>query len=158
MRALRDLPSVDRLLEIMEEADSAEDLLAVETTLSERQADLEALTAQREALSDQVALSTLHLQLVGEAPREVEADGFLGGLQTGWNGLVSTLNALLVTAGALLPWLLVLLPPAALLLWALRRRRRRRSAPGTAAETVPDAVVETAPEAEGSITPSPETR
>ena len=33
--------------------------------------------------------------------------GFLGGLQNGWNALLTTLNGLVVVLGALLPWLVV---------------------------------------------------
>lgn len=118
--------SVDRLIEIMAEADTAEDLLQVETTLSQRQADLEALQAERNALGDQVAMSTLQVELSTEPITEVEADGFLGGLQSGWNGLVATANALLVVAGTALPWLLVAAVPVLGLYLLLRRRRIRR--------------------------------
>lgn len=121
--------SVDRLIEIMAEADTAEDLLQVETTLSQRQADLEALQAERSALGDQVAMSTLQVELSTEPITEVEADGFLGGLQSGWNGLVTTANALLVVAGTALPWLVIALIPGLGLYLVLRRRgiRRRRT-------------------------------
>ncbi|WP_120004296.1 DUF4349 domain-containing protein [Nesterenkonia muleiensis] len=118
--------SVDRLIEIMAEADTAEDLLQIETTLSQRQADLEALQAERNALGDQVSMSTLQVELSTEPITEVEADGFLGGLQTGWSGLVSTANVLLVAAGAILPWLAVLVVPAGAVVLLIRGRRRRR--------------------------------
>lgn len=119
--------SVDRLLEIMAEAESAEDLLQVETTLSERQADLEALQAERNALGDQVEMSTLQVELSTEPLTEVEADGFLGGLQSGWNALVMAVNAVLVAAGALLPWLLVLAVPLIVIALVVRGVRRGRS-------------------------------
>ena len=121
--------SVDRLIEIMAEADTAEDLLQVETTLSQRQADLEALQAERSSLGDQVAMSTLQVELSTEPITDIEADGFLGGLQSGWNGLVTTANALLVVAGTALPWLLVAAVPGLGLYLVLRRRglRHRRS-------------------------------
>lgn len=126
--------SVDRLLEIMSEADSAEELLQVETTLSERQADLESLQAERNALGDQVEMSTLQVQLSTEPITEVQADGFLGGLQSGWNGLVSFVNLLLVATGAILPWLLVLAVPVVVVLLAFRRRKRRALVAVTATE------------------------
>lgn len=124
--------SVDRLIEIMSEADTAEDLLQVETTLSQRQADLEALQADRNALGDQVSMSTLQVELSTEPITEVEADGFLGGLQTGWNGLVSTANVLLVAAGALLPWLAVFAVPVGAVVLLIRRRGKRRALPAEA--------------------------
>ncbi|NDK32878.1 DUF4349 domain-containing protein [Nesterenkonia haasae] len=122
--------SVERLLEIMSEADTAEELLQVETTLSERQAELESLQAQRNALGDQVALSTLHVTLSTEPVTEVQADGFVGGLQTGWNALVEFVNAVLVVTGAALPWLAVLAVPGGIATVLIRRRvsHRRRAA------------------------------
>ena len=108
-------------------ADHLSSLLQVETTLSERQADLEALQVRRNDLSDQVAMSTLELQLSTEPITEVQADGFLGGLQSGWNVLVSAANALLVAAGAMLPWLVVLAVPGAVVILLLRRRRAQVS-------------------------------
>ncbi|WP_300344122.1 DUF4349 domain-containing protein [Nesterenkonia sp.] len=120
--------SVDRLLEIMEESGSAEELLQVETTLSERQADLEALVAERDSLTDRVDMSTLELELVTADYTAVQAGGFLGGLQQGWNALISTANVLLVALGAALPWLAVLAVPAVVVLLLIRRRLRRRTA------------------------------
>lgn len=118
--------SVDRLIEIMAEAETAEELLQVETTLSQRQADLESLQAERNALGDQVAMSTLQVELSTEPITEVETGGFLGGLQSGWNALVSVTNALLVGFGALVPWLPVIAVPV-LVIWLLVRWGRRRT-------------------------------
>lgn len=135
--------SVDRLLEILSDSENAEELLQVETTLSERQADLEALQAQRNDLSDQVAMSTLQLQLSTDVNTEVEPDGFLGGLQSGWNSLVSAANVLLVAAGGLLPWLLVLAVPGAAVILLLRRRARRRGRKTAAGGEAGDAQQQT---------------
>ena len=77
--------STDRLVELMADADSSEALIAAESALSERQADLEALRSEREYLSDQVAMSTLEVSLVTEPAAEFEAGGFLGGIKSGWN-------------------------------------------------------------------------
>lgn len=120
--------SVDRLIEIMSEADSAEELLQIETTLSERQASLESLQADLNALEDQVSLSTLHIQFSTEPITEVDREGFIGGLQSGWNGLVTFINGFLVGAGVLVPWLAVLAVPVVVILLLLRRYRRKRAA------------------------------
>ncbi|WP_022873435.1 DUF4349 domain-containing protein [Nesterenkonia alba] len=125
--------SVERLQGIMEEAANAEELLEAEEVLSQRQADLESLQAERNALGDQVEMSTLHVSLIADEVAEVEADGFLGGLQSGWNGLVTVTNGLLVALGALLPWLVALGVPLALIAWGslrLSRRRGRSGPPG----------------------------
>lgn len=138
--------STERLQEIMEEADGSAELLEAEEVLSERQASLESLQAERQDLGDQVEMSTLEVELTAqESVGEVEADGFTGGLTSGWNAMLTFFNVLLVVTGALLPWLLLLGVPAALLIWLLRRRIRTRrtaevppaGAPGNAVETAP---------------------
>ena len=123
--------STDRLQEIMEEAGSSAELLEAEEVLSERQASLESLEAQRESLDDQIEMSTVEVELTAEeSVGAVETDGFAGGLTSGWNALLTFFNGLLLVAGALLPWLLVVGAPAALLLWLLRRQiRARRTTP-----------------------------
>ncbi|WP_191089856.1 DUF4349 domain-containing protein [Nesterenkonia ebinurensis] len=120
--------SVDRLIEIMSEADSAEELLQIETTLSERQASLESLQAELNALEDQISLSTVHISFTTEPITEVDRDGFMGGLQSGWNALVGFINGFLVVAGALVPWLAVLAVPGVVVLLLLHRHRKKRAA------------------------------
>ena len=120
--------SVDRLLALMAGATTSADLLAAEEALSERQADLEALKAERAGLADQVDLATLQVQLVTASSPSLEPGGFLGGLATGWDALVSFASALLVALGVALPWLLLLAVLGALFL-AVRRRRHHEPAP-----------------------------
>lgn len=117
--------STERLLELMAEADTSEALIAAESALSERQADLEALRSEREYLSDQVAMSTLDISVVGEASAEFETGGFLGGIKSGWQALVAFASGALVVLGTLLPWAIALGVPVALIVWLLRRRRAR---------------------------------
>ncbi|QOR70345.1 DUF4349 domain-containing protein [Ruania alkalisoli] len=123
--------STARLEEIMAGAETSADLIEAEAALSERQAELESLLSQREHLADQVAMSTLHVQLTAEDLPEVTADGFLGGLQTGWQALVSFVSTLVVALGVLLPWLVVLAIPAAIIAVIVRRRRRKSGSPAT---------------------------
>lgn len=115
--------STDRLLEIMAEAGDTTDLIAIEEALSQRQAELESLRSQRTYLSDQVAMSTVHISLTAEHDPVIEASGFTGGLQTGWHALITFVSALLSMSGMLLPWLVVLGIPAAVIVWGVRRRR-----------------------------------
>jgi hypothetical protein len=117
--------SVDRLLGIMADADDSTALIAAESAISERQAELESLQSERAHLADQVAMSTLRVELVArDDPVAVNAGGFLGGLRTGWDALVTALDGLLVGLGVLLPWLVVIGVPVAAVLWFTRRRRR----------------------------------
>lgn len=129
--------STERLIGLMAEADSSEALLAAESALSERQADLEALQSQRNRLSDQVAMSTLRVSIVSDEEAPSESTGFVGGMQSGWNALVDFLAGLLVGLGTALPWLVVLAVPVLAVVWLWRRRRRRKAA--LAASAMPPA-------------------
>lgn len=104
IRSLR--TSVERLRGILAEADDADDLLAAERSLSERQGELESLQAQRRVVGDQVALAALTVDLVAsDGPATVQPGGFVGGLQSGWDALAATLDEGVRVVGVLLPWL-----------------------------------------------------
>ncbi len=120
--------SVQRLTELMSQSGSVSELIEAEVALTDRQAQLESYEQQLTALEDQVAMSTLQVELTrSAAPTEADPAGFGDGLLAGWNGLVVSLNALVIALGFLLPWLI---PAAvvALLIWLIRRSRRRRAA------------------------------
>ncbi|MBE1874919.1 DUF4349 domain-containing protein [Myceligenerans pegani] len=120
--------SVDRLTELLSDADTMSDLFEIESELTARQADLDALRAERDRLRDEVALSTLHLDIRTEGPPiEAEPAGFVGGLSAGWTGLVGSFNVLIVIVGALLPWAVVGGLGYLALRPLLRRQAARRS-------------------------------
>lgn len=107
-------------------------MIRLESELSQRQADLEALEAQRSYYADQTTLGTIQLTLLSPDAPVVEPDddesGFLAGLSTGWRALVSTLTGLATVLGAVLPFAVLLLLvglPVWLLVRALFRRRPR---------------------------------
>ncbi|SFS06878.1 protein of unknown function [Microbacterium sp. cf046] len=125
--------SVDRLTQLMTQAGSLSDLIAAESALAERQATLESYQQQLKYYDEQVAMSTLTVTLT-EPVETVEANpaGFSDGLAAGWNGLVATLNGIVIAIGFLIPWILVL-AVAGLIVWAVvalvqRGRSRRQSA------------------------------
>jgi hypothetical protein len=101
---------VDRVRALLAEATTLEDVLALEQELTRRQADLESLDAQRQALSDQAALATVNVSL--GLPEDVEAPvedaeplpPFLEGLRGGWEALAASTGVLLLVVGGLLPW------------------------------------------------------
>ncbi len=132
--------STERLLTLMATATDTKALIELESAISERQAELESLQAQRRGLDDQVSLSTVTLDLISEAESPVdEPDTFLTGLIAGWESLLAFLTGLLVVLGVLLPWLLLLGLLGLIVLLVLRRRRKRARAVG-------------APAAEGPVT------
>jgi hypothetical protein len=120
--------SAERLTELLAAAGSTADLLEVERELSQRQAELDSLTAQRDALSDEVAMSTLHIQISAPAAQIMAPrGGFTGGLATGWNALAATVETVVLVLGVLLPWLA--LAAVGYVAFRLVRRRGRADAP-----------------------------
>lgn len=119
--------SIKRLQELLAEAQTTQDVLAIETELTTRQAELDSILAQRAALSDAVDLSTLTISI---NPRSEGAPwtppGFVAGLESGWSA-VRTLGAGLITFGGfLVPFLgvaLVAAVPIVAVVVLLRRRR-----------------------------------
>ncbi|WP_165498571.1 DUF4349 domain-containing protein [Streptomonospora litoralis] len=145
--------SLERLRDLLEEAESVEDVLAVERQISTRQEELEALQARQRSLAQQTTYGTVRLELAPpetyvEAPED-DGIGFLGGLQHGWQALVGAVEVLLVVVGWMLPFLLVaaVIGVPGWLAW----RRRRRAAPDRAArQPVPAAVGATRGTANGA--------
>ncbi|WP_418888539.1 DUF4349 domain-containing protein [Mycolicibacterium neoaurum] len=121
--------SVDRLLAIMRDARDPSALIEAENALSQRQADLDSLRAQRAALGDQIALSSITVDLVapvagGPAPRQYQ--GFFGQVQRGWDALVDTGTHMFLLVGLMLPWAGAALVLLALVYAVIRVARLRR--------------------------------
>ena len=127
MKALQ--TSVDRLLGIMRDARDPDALINAESALSQRQADLDSLRAQREALGDRIDYSTVDVTFVAEqigGPAPKEYAGFTGQIERGWDGLVSVLGNMVLLFGLLLPWLGLLVVVAGALYLIARIARARR--------------------------------
>lgn len=120
--------SVTRLQQLMSQATSAKDLVEIEKELSSRQADLDSLVAQRAALSEAVALSTVTVWISPTSvASEVTPPGFLSGLQSGWNAFKTLIAGVVTAAGFLLPFLMLLVVlaiPVAIIIVLVSRRRR----------------------------------
>jgi hypothetical protein len=120
--------SVDRLVALLATATDTTNLIALETAISDRQGELESLKSQQRYLADQVAMSTVTLNLVSPAQAIVtEPNTFLSGLAAGWAAFVAFFAGLLVAVGVLLPWL-VLAGLVTILTILLVRRSRRPAA------------------------------
>ena len=133
--------SVARVRSLLAQATGIGDVIAIESELATREADLESLQRQQASLAGLVALSTLTVTLtaVTDSPTAVPADspsGFVAGLTSGWNALLGLLAVIGTVLGTVLPFL----PAVAALVvagwWALRRagrRLRERAMPAAAA-------------------------
>lgn len=136
--------SVDRLRELLGTATSITDLIAIESELTTRQAELDSLTQQRDWLVDQVDFSTLTVELVTEeVVPDPAPDDFWSGLVAGWSALVDFAKWLGIAVGVLLPWIGALLVATALIVLVVvlaTRGRRHRTDASTAAPATPEAA------------------
>lgn len=121
--------SIERLNALIAKAKDINDLITLESEISNRQGELESLEAQQRYLADQVAMSTisLYLRSDAEAPPQ-DPDTFWDGLTAGWAGFVAFWAGLFVVLGVLLPWLVTLGLIALVIILIVRARRRRDDA------------------------------
>ena len=115
--------SVARVRALLSQATDLGEVVQVEAELTKRTADLESLEARLAALTAQVDLAGITLQLTANDSPALAggALGFGDGLREGLDALRAVGRGVGVTAGALLPWSPVLLVAGALL-WRARRR------------------------------------
>jgi Domain of unknown function (DUF4349) len=123
--------SVARVRGLLAEATSIGDVVAIESELARREAELDSLTRRLAALRDQVAMSTLTVDLRGPAavpPLDTRpAPGFLDGLAAGWEGLRVIASAAAAVVGFAVPFLPVIALLAGFVLLGRRIVRTRRT-------------------------------
>jgi hypothetical protein len=130
--------SIDRVRVLFSNATRIGDIIALESELATREADLESLQAQQRALDAQTSMAhvTVQLTTTGTAtPVKHDRSGFVGGLSRGWDGFVKSGSALLTVLGVVAPFALLLAAVGGAVVIA-RRRRHRASPP----PPVPDAA------------------
>ncbi len=132
--------SVARVEVLFGEAETIRQIMSIETELARRQAELDSLRSQQKWLQDQTSLATItvHLNRADTDEEDTdEADGFLGGLRAGWDGLVTGLSVALTALGYALPWLALLaVIGVPVWLWLRSTRRPRTAAPADGAVDV----------------------
>lgn len=132
--------SVARTRQLFQRAADMSDIIALEAQLSERESQLESLRATKRGLADQVAASTITVNLrTTDKPAPPPERGFLAGLGAGWTALGSTVQFLLTAFGAALPFLIALAIPAAVAWIYVRRLRSRRTTTTPAPSPAPAA-------------------
>jgi hypothetical protein len=113
--------SVNRLLQLMGRAGNVADLLAAESALTQRQAELDSMRAQRATLGDQISYATINVSL-STKPAAVPQPGFLNALRHGWQSLLSAVHGVVMAVGFLIPWIPVLAVTVLVLVLVVRRR------------------------------------
>jgi Domain of unknown function (DUF4349) len=122
--------SVDRLTALLATAADADVLVKIESSLAQREADLESMQSQQRVLGDQTSMSTLTLSLISVADAPVKKPvTFFDGLLAGWNSFVAFILGALVVIGAILPWLAFLGVIGAIIWLIVRLSTRKKSAP-----------------------------
>ena len=129
----------ERLLDVLDRAETIEDVLQVEKELARVRGDVEAYTAEFRYLRDRIDYASVSVSLeeTYTASTMVKATGLKGVWRRGINGLVSSVNALLTGLGdfivfvfKVLPFLLLLLVIAAVAYLIFRKRKSSRDVEG----------------------------
>lgn len=119
--------SIARLTELMTDAGTVTELLEAEDMLTQRQAELDSLTAQLKWLEDQVAMSTLTVTFAaGTAGFPTRPPTTL---ERAWSYFLDSAESILYVAVVLLPWLVILGGILLVVIVLIRRRRHRHAAP-----------------------------
>ncbi|UQX03600.1 DUF4349 domain-containing protein [Streptomyces sp. RerS4] len=123
--------SVARVREMMEKASGLSDVVMLESELSRRQADLESLLAQQNALRDQTSMGTITLSVSEPAPKpeekkakEKEPPAFGDALSGGWSVFSTLVRYVVLALAAVLPFALA----AVLVVLGFKGYRRLRPA------------------------------
>ena len=128
--------SLERIEALLAQATNLREVVAIESQLTRRQADLDSLKSQQAYLADQTTLSTLSAFF--SCVRSMKTDdedetGFFRGLSAGWNGFVAAMVGLATVLGFLLPFTLVVALFGVPIWLVLKNARRRRPEPEVSA-------------------------
>ena len=118
--------SIERFKQLITTATNTSDLIAAETALAERQAELDSLTAQLKYLSEQVDMSVIYLALLpNDSFSAIKPIGFLSGLEKGFIALLNAAANLTSILGYFIPWIITILVVVAIFKLISRIRRNR---------------------------------
>lgn len=117
--------SITRVRALMAKATDLQQLLVLESELTRRQSDLDALTQQLADLDKRTTMSEVTVTMWTPAAAAVvdEGSGVVGGLRGAWEALLTSLTVILTGLAVLLPWLLLIGLGAFITLRVMRRRR-----------------------------------
>ncbi|HEU5159366.1 MAG TPA: DUF4349 domain-containing protein [Streptosporangiaceae bacterium] len=119
---------VDRLRALLTRATSLEQIITLESELTRRQADLDALQARLAELDKRVDQSEVTVTLwTSEAEPVVDDNDFVDSLRGAWEAFLSSIVVIFTGLAVMLPWLVIVL----LVVLLARRILRRRGRPTT---------------------------
>jgi hypothetical protein len=123
--------SITRLLALEAKATTTTDLIALESDIADRQADLESLTAQQRYLNDQVSMSTIKLELLAPSAAIVKTGPPTPGsaFVAGVSGFGVVFNWIFLIVVYLMPWLVLGAAIWVGIVYLVRWRRRGRAVP-----------------------------
>ncbi len=133
----------ERLIEILDKAETVEEILEVERELHRVRGEIESMTARLNRLEDQVSYATINLNLREEAvPTGSVSPGAFENLSTRMgeafigsvNFILNALSVLIVAMSAILPVLIILFVIAIVIWLLVRRIIKRRTAGGETIE------------------------
>ena len=95
-----------RVEKLLDRAEDLSEVVAIEATLTKRQANLDSLKSQQAYLADQTSLATITVDIETRAATGTEDDdsGFLAGLASGRHGVTAFVGGVAMTFGLLLPF------------------------------------------------------
>jgi hypothetical protein len=126
--------SLERVEALLVQATNLREVIAIESQLTRRQADLDSLKSRQAYLADQTTLSTVAVSIERtpekkKSHHDKEQTGFLRGLSAGWGGFVAAMVGLATVLGFLLPFTLVVALFGVPMWLVLKNVRRRRPEP-----------------------------
>ncbi len=101
--------SIARISALLDRAASIRDIVNLENELARREADLGSLEQQQDYLADRTSMATITIAIERTDPDapapEEERDGFVGGLERGWDAFSDAAGAGLTALGVAVPFL-----------------------------------------------------
>ena len=121
--------SISKLEQLQEQATSVTDLVAVEAELATRTAERDSLVAQRDMLENQVAMSTVYIDISPDPTATTDSPDFIGGIESGWNALINLGAGAVTLVGFLIPMVLgigIVVAALIVIVRLIRRARQRK--------------------------------
>lgn len=106
--------SIDRLTELQKQAKTTQDLIDIESAITERQSTLSWLLIDQRNYENQIGLSTVQVEIgLPSSATDPVPDNLWDGIVAGWKGLLAFLVGIVVAVGVVIPWI----PFLALVAW-----------------------------------------